>query len=55
MNFFEHQDHARRQTRRMLVLFALAVAAIVAAVDLLVLVAVALDTHEKGSPMSTGA
>ena len=31
MNFFAHQEAARRQTRRMLVLFALAVLAIVVA------------------------
>jgi Zn-dependent protease with chaperone function len=33
MDFFAHQDRARRQTRRMLLLFALAVAAIVVAAD----------------------
>ncbi len=33
MNFFVHQDRARRQTRRMLVMFAIAVALIVAAID----------------------
>lgn len=33
MDFFAHQDRARRQTRRMLLLFALAVAAIVVATD----------------------
>lgn len=36
MNFFEHQDQARRNTRRLVVLFALAVIAIVAAVYLAV-------------------
>lgn len=33
MNFFQHQDHARRQTRTLIILFALAVIAIVAAVN----------------------
>ncbi|MEO7433317.1 MAG: M48 family metallopeptidase [Dokdonella sp.] len=33
MNFFDHQDRARRQTRRMIVLFAIAVVAIVVAID----------------------
>jgi Zn-dependent protease with chaperone function len=33
MNFFEQQDHARRQTRTLIFLFALAVLAIVAAVN----------------------
>ncbi len=36
MNFFAHQEQARRQTRRMLVLFALAVLAIVVAIDAVV-------------------
>jgi Zn-dependent protease with chaperone function len=44
MNFFEHQDQARRQTRRMLFLFALAVVAVVAATDVLVLFAIGLDS-----------
>lgn len=33
MNFFEHQDHARRQTRTLVILFCLAVLAIVIIVD----------------------
>lgn len=33
MNFFQHQDHARRQTRTLILLFALAVTAIVVAVN----------------------
>ncbi|HEY0847512.1 MAG TPA: M48 family metallopeptidase [Noviherbaspirillum sp.] len=33
MNFFQHQDHARRQTRTLVILFALAVVAIVVAVN----------------------
>jgi Zn-dependent protease with chaperone function len=38
MNFFERQDQARRQSRRLIVLFVMAVAAIVLAVDLVFLV-----------------
>ncbi|HEU4664667.1 MAG TPA: M48 family metallopeptidase [Dokdonella sp.] len=38
MNFFAHQEQARRQTRRMLAMFALAVAAIVVAIDLVVVI-----------------
>ncbi len=34
MNFFEQQDHARRQTRTLIILFTLAVIAIVAAVNI---------------------
>ena len=34
MNFFEHQEHARRLTRRLVIAFALAVIATIAAVDL---------------------
>ena len=37
MNFFEHQDIARRQSKRLVFLFALAVLAIVVSVDLLLL------------------
>jgi Zn-dependent protease with chaperone function len=33
MNFFEQQDHARRQTRKLIILFSLAVLAIVIVVD----------------------
>jgi Zn-dependent protease with chaperone function len=33
MNFFEHQDHARRQTRTLVILFILAVIAIIIAVN----------------------
>jgi Zn-dependent protease with chaperone function len=43
MNFFEHQDRARSATRRMLVLFVLAVAVVIAAVDAVVLIALRFD------------
>jgi Zn-dependent protease with chaperone function len=36
VNFFEHQEQARRNSRRLVVLFALAVAAVVVAVDLVI-------------------
>jgi len=44
MNFFAHQEQARRQTRRMLILFALAVLAIVVAIDVVVAFAVGSDS-----------
>jgi Zn-dependent protease with chaperone function len=50
MNFFEHQDQARRQTRKMLLLFALAVIAIVAAVDFVLLIALGADAQSGMSP-----
>ncbi len=43
MRFFEHQERARLRTRGLVVVFALAVAAVVAAVDALVLALAALD------------
>jgi Zn-dependent protease with chaperone function len=46
MNFFDHQDQARKQTRRMLLLFAVAVAAIVLAIDLLI----AMVGHGRAQP-----
>jgi len=50
MNFFAHQDQARRQTRRMLFLFALAVAVIVVACDAVVIFAIGIDSahHADG-------
>ncbi len=41
MNFFEHQEQARKQSKRMLWLFAFAVLCIVVLIDLLVVVALA--------------
>ncbi|HEY0231382.1 MAG TPA: M48 family metallopeptidase, partial [Dokdonella sp.] len=49
MNFFEHQELARRQTRHMLLLFALAVVAIVAAVDGVVLIALGVDGAQRAN------
>ena len=49
MNFFEHQDRARRQSRWLFVLFGLAVLAIVAAVDLILLLALGLSGQETAA------
>jgi Zn-dependent protease with chaperone function len=55
MNFFAHQEQARKQTRRMLFLFALAVVAIVCAIDGVVLLALGVDTaHHQGGGASWG-
>ena len=48
MNFFAHQETARKQTRRMIVLFTLAVACIVIAVDAVVVLAFDLAGDGKG-------
>ena len=45
MNFFEHQAAARRSSTRLVVLFALAVAGIVLAVDLVIW----MVTHSPGA------
>ncbi len=49
MNFFEHQDKARRQTRLLLFLFSLAVIGIVLAVNALVLTLFGLDHLSSGA------
>jgi Zn-dependent protease with chaperone function len=49
MNFFAHQDQARRQTRRMLLLFALAVIAIVGAIDGVLVIAFGADVRHGPS------
>lgn len=49
MNFFKRQDEARRASRRLVVLFALAVLAVVAAVDLVVFLLMARsEAHASG-------
>ena len=48
MNFFAHQDIARKQTRRMIVLFTLAVACIVIAVNTVVVIAFDLGGDGMG-------
>lgn len=53
MNFFEHQDRSRRQTRWLLVLFGLAVIAVIAVVDLALLLSLGLlSPPEDGSLIS---
>jgi len=49
MDFFEHQQQARRHTALMVVLFVLAVAATVAVVDLIGVVVYVLTNHPRGS------
>ena len=49
MNFFEQQDHARRQTRWLVVLFMLAVVAIIVAVDFALLIAFGLSGIDEGA------
>ena len=48
MNFFEHQDRARRQSRWLIVVFALAVLAIVLAIDAIVLLTLGVTTAADG-------
>ncbi|MGK2924853.1 MAG: M48 family metallopeptidase [Lysobacterales bacterium] len=49
MNFFQHQDRARRQSRWLVFLFGLAVLAIVVAVDLILLLVLGLSGQEPGA------
>lgn len=52
MNFFEHQDRARRKTRLLVVLFVLAVISIVAAVDLVAILILGFGTDPQGALFS---
>jgi Zn-dependent protease with chaperone function len=53
MNFFEHQDRARKQSRWLIFVFILAVVAIVAAIDLVILLAVGMTSWgPESAPMS---
>jgi len=52
MNFFEHQDRARKQTRWLIFAFMVAVLAIVSAIDLLLLIAVGITTEPGTAPLS---
>jgi len=52
MNFFEHQHRARRQSRWLILVFIMAVLAIVAAVDLLLLIAVGVTAEPGTRPLS---
>ena len=49
MNFFEHQDRARRQSRRLAMVFVLAVLTIVGAIDAVLLLVAGMGTREPGS------
>ncbi|MGH8042298.1 MAG: M48 family metallopeptidase, partial [Rudaea sp.] len=53
MNFFAQQERARVHTRRMLVLFVLAVVCIVAALDLVLLLAFGSSGHGRHAGMGT--
>ena len=55
MNFFAQQERARSHTRRMLILFVLAVAAIVAAVDIVLLIAFGAIGHDKHRHLDFGS
>ena len=52
MNFFERQDLARRQSRRLVILFTLAVLAVVASVDVVLMIAFGgFSTEDGASPL----
>jgi Zn-dependent protease with chaperone function len=48
MNFFEYQDQARSQTRWLIIVFILAVVAIVAAIDFMLLLVLGITSSETG-------
>lgn len=50
MNFFEHQDRARKQTRWLIGAFVLAVLAIIATIDLILLLVLGMAGTEPGQP-----
>lgn len=55
MNFFEHQERARKQSRRLIFIFILAVVAIVAAIDLMLLLVMGVTGYDSAeSPLSAG-
>ncbi len=55
MNFFAHQELARKQTRRMVVLFTIAVVCIVIAIDVVVMVALGIASEQRHGETSAGA
>ncbi len=55
MNFFEQQDQARRQSRWLVIVFILAVVAIVVAIDLIVLLAMGMTSIETEGVPQVGA
>lgn len=55
MNFFEHQDRARKQTRWLVVMFVLAVVAIVVAINVVLLLVIGVTGHDSvEAPLSIG-
>ncbi|HET9034442.1 MAG TPA: M48 family metallopeptidase [Dokdonella sp.] len=54
MNFFAHQELARKQTRRMIVLFTIAVICIVIAVDFVVMVALGIGRESRRGVADVG-
>jgi Zn-dependent protease with chaperone function len=52
MNFFEHQHRARKQSRWLILVFIMAVLAIVAAIDLLLLIAIGVTAEPGAQPLS---
>ncbi|MFC1720233.1 M48 family metallopeptidase [Pseudomonadota bacterium] len=52
MNFFEHQHRARKQSRWLILVFIMAVVAIVAAIDLLLLIALGATSEPGAQPLS---
>jgi Zn-dependent protease with chaperone function len=55
MNFFEHQDRARRQSRWLIVVFVLAVLAIVVAIDAIVLLTLGVSSAQSGTETLSAA
>lgn len=55
MNFFEHQERARSNSRRMVVLFGLAVLAVVAAINAVVLIVLGLAAEPGKDPQVSPA
>ncbi len=53
MNFFESQDVAKRNTGRLIALFALAVIALIVITNLLVMVIFGLAATPEGEPVAT--
>ncbi|MCU0988278.1 MAG: hypothetical protein MUE63_01460 [Xanthomonadales bacterium] len=49
MNFFEHQDRARRQSRRLIAAFILAVLAMVVAIDAILLLVVGFTSGDPSA------
>ena len=55
MNFFEHQDRARKQSRWLIFIFILAVVAIVAAIDVVLLLVMGVTGYDSAeSPLTAG-